>query len=511
MVLVPPFFISTMSFTKSKFKNYGLGLGLRKAIFPQTMELIEKKPGLISWLEIAPENYIHCGGRQLAMLEEAAKKLPIIPHGLNLSIGTAAAEPDQNLWAGMKELFELINPPWFSDHISVTRIDGKYLHELVPVRPSFQAAEIISDNIKKLKDEFQLEFLIENPSYYMDFSEAELSEADFINLILDKADCGLLLDINNVYVNSINHNYDPYKFLDQINLERAVQVHIAGHYKNYQASLSGEKLEILDTHGETICPEVYQLHAELLSRTEIKATLLERDGNFPNDFSELENELSQLKKIADNTQRKKSQQQILIKTKTKQNTDLFTEQEEIKKYFFGEKSKLSETDIRKLSIYKSLVLSSIYSLLENSYPLCWKLLKAQNYDLKKLTLLYIENFSCHSSIFNEAGARFSEYLSSEIFKQNFSETPDFLNELATYEWAERELSRMKNPINPEQPAHKICKFQHPISEISRELRNGKVDWGKIEKQEETIVFAREADTFKVRNFKVDLPKEAEIV
>ena len=142
-----------------------------------------------------------------------------------------------------------------------------------------------------LQDQFQIPFLIENPSYYSLVSEPELSEADFINQILYKADCGLLLDVNNIYVNSANHqSYSPKEFLYQIDLSRLVQVHIAGHLKNYKAKLSSKSLAILDTHGDKISEDVLNILQELLRLAKPKAILLERDSNFP-DFDELLEEL----------------------------------------------------------------------------------------------------------------------------------------------------------------------------------------------------------------------------
>ncbi|MCE2929556.1 MAG: DUF692 domain-containing protein, partial [Candidatus Caenarcaniphilales bacterium] len=190
-----------------------------------------------------------------------------------------------------KKLFQKIKAPWFSDHLSCTRIQGYYLQDLIPIPRTKEAVDIVCDNIKFLQDQFQIPFLIENPSYYSLVSEPELSEADFINQILYKADCGLLLDVNNIYVNSANHqSYSPKEFLYQIDLSRLVQVHIAGHLKNYKAKLSSKSLAILDTHGDKISEDVLNILQELLRLAKPKAILLERDSNFP-DFDELLEEL----------------------------------------------------------------------------------------------------------------------------------------------------------------------------------------------------------------------------
>jgi len=293
-----------MSFDKSKLPTHGLGLGLRRSIFDKTLDFWASSDNnsLLEWLEIVPENYISKGGKSRAKFERVLELgIPIIPHGVNLSIGTVhpnGTRPcDENLIAGLKDLFAELKPPWFSDHLSCTCIDGVYLQDLIPVPFTREGVSVISDNIKFLQDEFQLPFLVENPSYYTTLVEPEMSEAEFINSVMERADCGLLLDVNNIFVNSRNHNYDIDKFIDEINLDRATQIHIAGHLEDYTASLSGEKLGILDTHGASIRTEVYEILAKVLERTEINAILLERDGNFPESFSELVDELRMIREI----------------------------------------------------------------------------------------------------------------------------------------------------------------------------------------------------------------------
>lgn len=311
-----------MVFKKEKLGYFGLGLGLRKDLRSLTLNFfnsetnivnqqnnITDKKRLIEWLEMVPENYIAKGGRPRQNFEEVlATGVQLIPHGINLSIGTAPAPGEQGpcydryLIDAFKELFVKINPPWFSDHLSCTRIEGCYLQDLIPVPFTFETVRVITDNIKFLQDEFQLPFLVENPSYYstlIEEDEPEMPEAEFINEILEKADCGMLLDVNNVYVNSVNHDYDAMKFLDEINLDRVVQVHIAGHKKNFRAQLSGKLLKILDTHGEPIIEAVYGLLDALLKKTRVNAVLLERDSNFPENFEDLIAELKRIRSIMD--------------------------------------------------------------------------------------------------------------------------------------------------------------------------------------------------------------------
>lgn len=268
--------------------DFGVGLGLRRELY----DSILKHRKEIDWLEIAPENYICRGGEILARLKNAKKTFPIIPHGLNFSIG--GTDPfDLNLIQSTKKLFELINPPWFSDHLCFNYVGKAYIHDLIPLPFNKNTAKHVAGRVKKLEDIFQIPFLIENPSYYM-LLDDEMKESDFISNIVEKADCGLLLDINNVYVNSKNHRYDPVKFLDNLPIERTVQVHIAGHFNKGKI--------IIDTHGESIIKEVYELFKQLLKRCSPKAILLERDFNFP-EFSELLKELNKIKAIVNSTKK----------------------------------------------------------------------------------------------------------------------------------------------------------------------------------------------------------------
>ncbi len=273
---------SKFSNKAKKLPDFGVGLGLRRSLYKDILKNKDK----IDWLEIAPENYICRGGEAIERLLNVEKNFPIIPHGLNLSIG--GAEPfDLDLINNIKKLFKIINPPWFSDHLCFNYVEKTYIHDLIPLPYNKTTVKHLINRIKRIQDIFQLPFLIENPSYYM-IVDNEMNEADFISEIAEKSDCGLLLDINNVYVNSQNHKYDPIKFLDNLPLERTIQVHIAGH-------LNKGKL-IIDTHGEAIINEVYSLLKELLKRCTPKAILLERDFNFPT-FSELLNEISKIQKI----------------------------------------------------------------------------------------------------------------------------------------------------------------------------------------------------------------------
>ncbi len=273
-----------------KLPYFGVGLGLRRELYKDIIKHRDK----IDWLEIAPENYMCRGGQIFERLLNVKKFFPVIPHGLNLSIG--GTDPfDPFLIENVKKLFKIINPPWYSDHLCFNYVDKTYIHDLIPLPFNKPTAKHVADRIKKIQDIFQIPFLIENPSYYMLLEKQSMNEADFITEVLELADCGFLLDINNVYVNSRNHKYDAVKFLDSLPLDRVVQVHIAGH-------LNTGKI-IIDTHGESIVKNVYNLFRELLKRCSPKAILLERDFNFPH-FKELLDEIKMIRSITKSTKKR---------------------------------------------------------------------------------------------------------------------------------------------------------------------------------------------------------------
>jgi uncharacterized protein (UPF0276 family) len=277
--------MSTFTVVQNQLPALGVGLGLRRSIFDETMNHRDD----IDWLEIVPENYMAKGGHSQEMLEAAmAKGFPLISHGVNLSIGST--DPlNEHYISELKQLFKKINPPWFSDHLCFSSVGGVYLNDLIPLPFTREAVDHVVKRIKEIQNQFDIPFLIENASYYASFGHDEMTEPQFLSEILEKSDCGLLLDVNNVYVNAQNHGYDSEVFLDAIPLERTVQIHIAGHLRQ-------ERL-IVDTHGSSICNEVFDILGSVLKRVPVKAILLERDNNIP-DISELLSEIKQIRDIA---------------------------------------------------------------------------------------------------------------------------------------------------------------------------------------------------------------------
>ncbi|MBX9571298.1 MAG: DUF692 domain-containing protein [Candidatus Obscuribacterales bacterium] len=269
---------------KSQLPTLGVGLGLRRELATETFA----HSSSIDWLEIVPENYMEIGGAARERLDAATQQWPIISHGINLSIGSTD-ELNTDYLKALKVLIEQVNIPWFSDHLCFTSFDGIYLQDLLPLPFSKEAVKHIVERIKRVQDFVGRPFLIENISFYMHMPGCELPETEFMTQILEEADCGLLLDVNNVYVNSLNHGFDPVQFVNQLPLERVVQIHVAGHKK------IGDY--VIDTHGAAVVDPVFDLLAHVLSKTKVNGIMLERDQNFP-DFAEIIAELDRIREIA---------------------------------------------------------------------------------------------------------------------------------------------------------------------------------------------------------------------
>jgi uncharacterized protein len=290
---------------KKDLHYLGVGLGLRREIAKQTLEAVASQPKKIEWLEFTPENYINIGGAAQERLEQASNHCRLVSHGVNLSIGST---DDLNLdyLKNLKDLLDWVDSPWWSDHLCFTSVNRTYMHDLLPLPFSREAVQHVVARIKSVQKLIERPFLIENISYYLNMPGGELTEAQFLSEVLEEADCGLLLDVNNVYVNSLNHGFDAREFLNQLPLERTVQIHIAGHYAavadgtnntdNVDNAGDADDTVVIDTHGEPIVEPVYELLSYVLPKTGVKAILLERDQNLDN-FPDLLSELDHIHEI----------------------------------------------------------------------------------------------------------------------------------------------------------------------------------------------------------------------
>lgn len=281
----------------SALPTLGVGLGYRGALKADILKAggLSFSDRVLDWVEVTPENYMSKGGTYLADMQRVAQTFSTASHGVSLSIGSADPLNKEYL-KGLNALFEVIKPHWFSDHLCFSSIDGVYVNDLLPLPRNTQTVHHVADRIKRVQDAIQRPFLIENISFYLNDAAAELTESEFLRAIVEEADCGLLLDVNNVYVNQCNHpnkfGFDMHEAIIALPLERVVEIHMAGH------KVTDGAIARIDTHAEAIEENVYNLFAWTLAQPECcpKAVLLERDGNYP-PFSELETELRRLADI----------------------------------------------------------------------------------------------------------------------------------------------------------------------------------------------------------------------
>lgn len=260
----------------------GVGLGLRRE-FINTFLSAETHPDFI---EIAPENWMGFGGRHAKLLAQCVEKAPLLCHGLSLSIG--GPHPlNIEFIKQVKTFLQQYQVPIYSEHLSYTH-DGGYLYDLLPIPMTEAAVKYVAERILRVQDILGQRLVIENVSTYL-MPNAEMTEAEFVREVIEQADCELLLDVNNVYVNSINHGSDGYAFIQAMPKERIRYLHIAGHEQ------ISENL-LIDTHGAEICDPVWELLQYTYQICGVKPTLLERDFNIPS-WQQLQYELATIKKI----------------------------------------------------------------------------------------------------------------------------------------------------------------------------------------------------------------------
>ncbi len=254
---------------ESAYPVSGAGLGLRREMLD---ELEANADAGIDFMEVAPENWIPLGGSYRRRFAAFTERLPIIAHGLSLSIGSPAPL-DLDLVESIRQFIREFNIPVYSEHLSYCSDDG-HLYDLLPIPFTEEAVHYVAARIRQVQDHLGQRIAMENASYYTPVPGQEMSELDFIRAVLEEADCGLLLDVNNIYVNSVNHRYDPVEFLKGLPGERIVYGHIAGHYNE------AEDL-IVDTHGADVIDPVWELLDTAYQHFGVFPTLVERDFNIP--------------------------------------------------------------------------------------------------------------------------------------------------------------------------------------------------------------------------------------
>ena len=253
---------------RADFPALGYGVGLRR---PHYAEILATQPPL-DWFEVISENFMVAGGRPREVLEGIRAHYPLVMHGVSLSLGST----DPLNYSYLRELAALarrIEPAWISDHLCWTGVGGRNLHDLMPLPYTEEALRHTARRIGAVQDFLGRRLLIENVSSYLTFADSRLTEWEFLAAVADEADCAILLDLNNIFVNAFNHRFDPRRYIDAIPAARVAQFHLAGHADrgNY----------LLDTHDHPLHPEVWQLYEYAVRRFGAVSTLIEWDDRIP--------------------------------------------------------------------------------------------------------------------------------------------------------------------------------------------------------------------------------------
>lgn len=275
---------------------HGAGLGLKRALMGP---LEDQAPAQIDFFEVAPENWINLGGSYGKKFREFTERYPFITHGLSLSIGSPSPL-DFNFLQQVKDFLKQHDIRCYSEHLSYCSDDG-HLYDLMPIPFTEEAVRYVADRIRQVQDFLGQRIAMENVSYYAAPGK-EMEEIDFIKAVLEEADCDFLLDVNNIYVNSVNHRYDAKEFLKQLPGDRVVYVHIAGHFNEAEDLL-------VDTHGAAIIDPVWGLLDKAYELFGVMPTMVERDFNIP-PLPELLTEIDQIVAIQKKWSAKNEQQQI---------------------------------------------------------------------------------------------------------------------------------------------------------------------------------------------------------
>jgi uncharacterized protein (UPF0276 family) len=274
-----------MSYTAIQNEFLGFGLGLR----PEHYQTILNEKPKLDWFEILTENYLVPGGKPLDFLDKIRQDYPMVMHGVSMSLGSF--DPlDLDYLKQVKQLINRVEPKWISDHLCWTGIAHKNMHDLLPLPYTLEAIEHVAHKIMQAQEFLGHQILIENLSSYITYQHSQMPEWEFLNEVAQRADCLILLDVNNVYVSAINHEFKPMDYINALPAKRVRQIHLAGH--------SNEQGCIIDTHDHPIIDPVWDLYEKTLKRMGKVSTMIERDDHIP-PLSELIIELNHARKIAD--------------------------------------------------------------------------------------------------------------------------------------------------------------------------------------------------------------------
>jgi len=275
---------NTTTRTYSGLPALGFGLGLRTDHY----ETITTQWPKVDWFEVLSENYMVPGGKPLYYLDKVRERYPLVMHGVSMSIGSS--DPlNRDYLQQLKQLALRVQPAWFSDHLCWTGIRGTNVHDLLPLPYTDDAVEHVAARIREVQSFMERPMAIENVSSYLTYKDDTMSEWEFISAVAERADCFILLDINNIYVSAFNHEFDPLEYINYVPKERVAQFHLAGHTNH------GDY--IIDTHDHPIIDPVWELYATAVRRFGPVATMIERDDHIP-PLTELLSELDHARRIA---------------------------------------------------------------------------------------------------------------------------------------------------------------------------------------------------------------------
>jgi len=254
--------------------DLGHGVGLRREHFERVLE----GPTHVDWFEVVSENFMVEGGRPLDVLDRVRRDKPVVLHGVSLSIGST--DPlDRDYLARLRALADRVEPAWLSDHLCWTGVGGHNSHDLLPLPYTEEALDWVCDRVLASQDSLGRRIALENVSTYLEFADSPLREWEFLAEVSKRTECGVLLDVNNIYVSACNHGFDASEYIAAIPEPAVWQIHLAGH--------SDHGTHLLDTHSRPVCEEVWQLYREATARFGAVATLVEWDEEIP-PFEELE-------------------------------------------------------------------------------------------------------------------------------------------------------------------------------------------------------------------------------
>ena len=272
-----------MPTTPQRIPSPGFGLGLRTNHYA---DILAARCN-VDWFEILSENYLIGGGKPLAMLDKIRQDYPLVMHGVSMSIGTPEGPSEEYLGA-LKTLMRRVEPLWVSDHLCWTGVHGRNMHDLLPLPYTEETIKHVVRNVRRVQDVLERPLVLENVSSYLTFNADTMTEWEFVAAVAEESDSLILLDVNNIYVSSVNHGFDPQTYLQGIPIGRVQQIHLAGH--------SNEGTHIIDTHDHPVADPVWALYERALQRFGSVATMIERDDNIP-PLAELVTELQQARDI----------------------------------------------------------------------------------------------------------------------------------------------------------------------------------------------------------------------